>query len=161
MILELVKNLTARGQTLAVAESLTGGLLAAEVVSVSGASKVFSGGIVAYRNDLKAKLLDVSSLVLAEQGAVCAEVALQMAVGAQNRFGTDWAIATTGVAGPSSVDGVPVGTVFIAVVGPELGKQGEKRQIAQKFSFPGDRFNVRRATVEAAIELIIGEISRN
>ncbi|WP_435191633.1 nicotinamide-nucleotide amidohydrolase family protein [Streptomyces sp. bgisy126] len=110
--------LAERGQTLAVAESLTGGLLAAELTGVPGASASFRGSVTAYATALKHELLGVDAVLLAERGAVDPEVASQMAAGVRARLGADWGIATTGVAGPEPQDGQPVGTVYVAVAGP-------------------------------------------
>ena len=97
--------LESRGETLAVAESLTGGLLAATLVDVPGASRVFRGGLVVYATDLKATLADVPAELLAAEGPVHPAVATALAVGARRRCGADWGVATTGVAGPDP--GVP------------------------------------------------------
>ncbi|CAM5438970.1 CinA family protein OS=Streptomyces alboniger OX=132473 GN=CP975_26545 PE=4 SV=1 [Streptomyces alboniger] len=121
---ELVRILAARGETLAVAESLTGGLVAAELTGVPGASKVFRGSVTAYATDLKRDVLGVDGALLDERGAVDAEVARQMARGVRAVLGADWGIATTGVAGPDPQDGQAVGTVFVAVAGPEAGPDG-------------------------------------
>ncbi|MFE0777229.1 nicotinamide-nucleotide amidohydrolase family protein [Streptomyces sp. NPDC058861] len=110
--------LAERGQTLAVAESLTGGLVAAELTGVPGASASFRGSVTAYATALKHELLGVDAALLAERGAVDPEVASQMAAGVRVRLGADWGIATTGVAGPEPQDGQPVGTVYVAVAGP-------------------------------------------
>ncbi|MGW9451725.1 CinA family protein [Streptomyces sp. NPDC055632] len=110
--------LAERGQTLAVAESLTGGLVAAELTGVPGASASFRGSVTAYATALKHELLGVDAALLAERGAVDPEVASQMAAGVRARLGADWGIATTGVAGPEPQDGQPVGTVYVAVAGP-------------------------------------------
>ncbi|WP_121832958.1 CinA family protein [Streptomyces sp. S1] len=110
--------LAERGQTLAVAESLTGGLVAAELTGVPGASASFRGSVTAYATALKHELLGVDEALLAERGAVDPEVASQMAAGVRARLGADWGIATTGVAGPDPQDGQPVGTVYVAVAGP-------------------------------------------
>lgn len=116
---EVLRLLQARGETLAVAESLTGGLVAAEVTAVPGASRVFRGSVTAYATELKLEVLGVDGTLLAERGAVDAEVALQMAAGVRKVMGADWGIATTGVAGPDPQDGQAVGTVFVAVSGPD------------------------------------------
>ncbi|WP_369217489.1 CinA family protein [Streptomyces flavofungini] len=118
---ELVRLLTARGETVAVAESLTGGLVAAGLTAVPGASKVFRGSVTAYATDLKRDVLGVDGTLLEERGAVDAEVARQMARGVRAALRADWGIATTGVAGPDPQDGQAVGTVFVAVAGPESG----------------------------------------
>ncbi len=115
---EVLRLLRERGETLAVAESLTGGLVAAEVTAVPGASQAFRGSLTAYATELKRDVLGVDGGLLAARGAVDAEVAAQMATGVRTLLGADWGIATTGVAGPTPQDGQPVGTVFVAVAGP-------------------------------------------
>ncbi|MEU6658670.1 CinA family protein [Streptomyces sp. NPDC046821] len=113
-----LRLLAERGQTLAVAESLTGGLVAAEITSVPGASRVFRGSVTSYATELKRDVLGVDGTLLAERGAVDPDVAQQMATGVRRALGADWGISTTGVAGPDEQDGQPVGTVFVAVEGP-------------------------------------------
>lgn len=115
---EVLRLLTVRGETLAVAESLTGGLVAAEITATPGASQAFRGSVTAYATELKHELLGVDATLLAERGAVDPLVAAQMASGVRQALGADWGIATTGVAGPEPQDGQPVGTVFVAVDGP-------------------------------------------
>ncbi|RCG26970.1 nicotinamide-nucleotide amidohydrolase family protein [Streptomyces diacarni] len=114
--------LTERGQTLAVAESLTGGLVAAELTAVPGASRAFLGSVTAYAAALKRDVLGVDGALLEERGAVDPEVARQMAQGVRTALGADWGVATTGVAGPEPQDGQPVGTVYVAVAGPGAGE---------------------------------------
>jgi len=116
---QLVDLLGQQGRTLAVAESLTGGLVAATVVGVPGASKVFRGGVVAYATEVKASVLGVDAGLLERVGAVDPDVADEMAYGVARLLGADYGLATTGVAGPDPQDGQPVGTVWISVVGPE------------------------------------------
>src|ERR687883_1168607 len=135
----LVATLRARGQTLAVAESLTGGALTAAVVDVPGASTVLRGGVVAYATDLKHALLGVDADLLAAEGPVHPEVARQMADGVRERLGATWGLATTGVAGPDPQDGVPPGTVYVAITGPD--------DRVERLLLPGDRGEVRAATV--------------
>lgn len=114
----LVPALTDAGRTLAVAESLTGGLVLATLVSVPGASAVVRGGVVAYMTDVKTSVLGVDHELLALEGAVHPEVARQMAHGVVALVGADYGVATTGVAGPDPQDGRPVGEVHVAVQGP-------------------------------------------
>lgn len=114
----VLRLLDERGATLAVAESLTGGLVAARFTAVPGASRTFRGSVTAYATELKARLLDVDPALLAEHGAVDPRVAREMAAGVRTRLGADWGLATTGVAGPDPQDGKPVGTVYVAVAGP-------------------------------------------
>ena len=140
---ELVATLTARHLTIAVAESLTGGLLAAEIVRVPGASAVFLGGIVAYSTELKNTLLGVDATVLSAHGPVHPEVAAQMAAGVRTRLavaGEPAAIglSTTGVAGPAFQDGHAPGTVFVGLsIGTEvhilsLSLEGSREEIRNK-----------------------------
>jgi nicotinamide-nucleotide amidase len=141
----IVSVLTRRGQTVAVAESLTGGLLAAALVEVPGASVVFRGGIVAYATDLKASLLGVPTSLLERYGAVHPEVAAAMAGGVRRRLDATFGLATTGVAGPDPADGQPVGTVFIAASG-ELG------ETPQGLRLDGDRARIRHRTVVMSLK---------
>lgn len=144
----VIRALAGRRQTLATAESLTGGLLAATIVDVPGASAVFRGGLVAYATDLKRSLAGVDASLLASRGPVDPEVALALADGARTRCGADWGLSTTGVAGPDPQQGLPVGTVHVAAVGPE-GRR-EVRSIAVS----GDRTAVRRGAVSEALALL-------
>src|SRR5664279_3178348 len=114
---DLVARLTVAGETVAVAESLTGGLVAAALTDIPGASVVVRGGVLAYSTDLKAQVLGVDEGLLARVGAVDAEVAEQMARGVRLLMSSTYGLATTGVAGPDQVDGKPVGTVYVAVAG--------------------------------------------
>src|SRR5919199_1679087 len=115
---EVLGLLAARGETLAVAESLTGGLLAATIVEVPGASAVFRGGLVVYATDLKARLAGVPEVLLAVRGPMGPDVAVALARGARERCAADWALAATGVAGPDPQDRHPPGLVFVAAAGP-------------------------------------------
>ncbi|MFN6340429.1 MAG: competence/damage-inducible protein A [Cyanobacteriota bacterium] len=111
--------LAERGQTLAVAESCTGGGVGAALAAVPGASQTWLGGVIAYANAAKRELLGVSPEVLERWGAVSDPVALAMATGARQRLGSDWAVAVTGIAGPGGAsEEKPVGLVHVAVVGP-------------------------------------------
>jgi nicotinamide-nucleotide amidase len=110
--------LIARGQTVAVAESLTGGLVAAALTSVPGSSAAFRGGVVAYATELKTALLGVPADLLARHGPVHEAVAAAMASGVRASLGATFGLATTGVAGPGPADGHQAGTVFVAVAGP-------------------------------------------
>jgi nicotinamide-nucleotide amidase len=145
----VVAALTERGETVAVAESLTGGLLAAALVEVPGASAVFRGGIVAYATDLKATLLGVPGALLERHGAVHPEVAAAMAGGVRRRLDATFGLATTGVAGPDPADGQPVGTVFIAV----SRAQGET---PQGLRLAGGRASIRDQTVVMSLKQLAG-----
>lgn len=116
----VVRLLTQQVKTLALAESCTGGFVANQITNVPGASKIFPGGIVAYSNGAKIKFLGVRAGTLARHGAVSEAVAREMAVGARKKFGADFAIAITGIAGPGGgTKSKPTGTVFVALATPE------------------------------------------
>lgn len=106
------------GYTLATAESLTGGLVGAQITSVPGASDYYLGGIISYATGIKNSLLDVSSYILSSRGAVSEEAAAAMAVGVERLFGSSVGLSTTGVAGPTTQEGKPIGTLCISVSGP-------------------------------------------
>lgn len=141
---EIVSLLTARGQTLGCAESLTGGLLSDAIVQVPGASRVMMGGIVAYDEGRKQTLLGVSADSLQRFTAVSAQVASEMAQGAQRALAVDYALSTTGYAGP---DGAEVGLVYVGVATPQGVHTREHR-------FAGDRAQIRRQAVQAALALL-------
>lgn len=145
--------LIGRGWTLGVAESLTGGALAAEFVSVPGASAALRGAVVAYATPVKHTLLGVDADLLAARGPVHPEVALQMAVGVRQAVhvdgrAADVGVSTTGIAGPESPDGQPVGTVHVAVATPDGA-------VTEAYEFSGDRSLIRLQAVEAALSLLI------
>lgn len=156
----------ARGLRIAVAESLTGGLLADALVTIPGASRALSGGVVAYDTWLKHSLLGVDPELLRERGPVDERVAAQMASGVRAACAAprdpggpvrpaDIGVATTGVAGPDPdpQTGQPAGTVWIAV------SAGERTR-AERFAFSGDRASIREAAVHAALELLASETSK-
>ncbi|MFF8827695.1 CinA family protein [Streptomyces sp. NPDC015131] len=151
--------LAERSQTVAVAESLTGGLVAAELTSVPGASASFLGSVTAYATALKRDLLGVDAALLERRGAVDPEVASQMAAGVRDRLGAAWGIATTGVAGPDPQDGQPVGTVYVAVCGPAGGPHGAGKVAALRLN--GDRAEIRRESARSVLELLVDELSEN
>jgi nicotinamide-nucleotide amidase len=148
---EAIELLTTAGQTVAVAESLTGGLLAAALTSVAGASVVVRGGVVAYATELKTVLLGVPAALLSRHGPVHPEVAAAMAGGVRQRLGATYGAATTGVAGPGPAEGKPQGTVFIAVEGP-AGRAAAALQLA------GDRRDVREGSVRAVLSLLVSAL---
>lgn len=144
----IVEGLSARSQTVATAESCTGGLASAELTSVPGSSRAFLGGIVSYANDVKQALLGVPAALLAEHGAVSEPVAAAMAAGVRERLGTTFGLATTGIAGPGGgTEDKPVGTVFIALAGPES-------ITVRKLFFSGDRERIRRYTAFSCLDLL-------
>lgn len=146
-VARLIDSFADLGETIATGESLTGGLLASTLVNPPGASRVVVGGAVTYQTDVKSTILGVPDALLAERGAVDSDVALSMARGARAKFGSTTGIATTGVAGPESQDGVSVGKVFIALV-----SDGE--ETVNAFDFEGDRDSIRWETVLAAITIL-------
>ncbi|WP_067505023.1 CinA family protein [Actinoplanes sp. TFC3] len=150
---EAVGLLLARGQTLAVAESLTGGLVAATIVEIPGVSAVFRGGLVVYATELKSALAGVPEELLAERGPVDGDVAQALAEGARNRCGAGWGLATTGVAGPEPQDGKPVGMVFAGVAGPTSSA-------VRQFSLSGSRAGIRSGAVRAALALLADELRK-
>lgn len=149
---EALALLKGRGETLAVAESLTGGLLAATIVDVPGASAAFRGGLVVYATELKAALAGVPPELLAAHGPVHPDVAAALAAGARQRCTADWGVATTGVAGPDPQGGRPVGTVYLGLAGPRA--VGEVRGLR----LAGDRAAIRRQAVTAALDLLVGAL---
>jgi nicotinamide-nucleotide amidase len=152
LVLELCRR---RALTLSTAESCTGGLVAARLSDVPGASDVFVGGVVAYGDGVKERELDVPQALLAEHGAVSAEVAAAMAAGARTRLGSDVAVSVTGIAGPGgATPDKPVGLVFLHAVGPD----GEE---AVRFELPGDRAWIRSRSAVSALHLVRRLLTRN
>lgn len=154
---EVVRLLTVRAETLAVAESLTGGLVAAEITAAPGASKAFRGSVTAYATELKAELLGVDATLLAERGAVDPQVAAQMAAGVRKALGAAWGIATTGVAGPEEQDGKPVGTVYVAVAGPASEHSAGGKVSSLRLN--GDRAEIRMESVRSVLALLLQELA--
>lgn len=137
------------GASLATAESCTGGLIAHRITNIAGSSAYFLGGVVSYSNASKSGLLGVRSDALAAHGAVSEPVARQMADGARARFGVDYAVACTGIAGPSGgTPDKPVGLVYIGVAGPR-GTHVERCQ------FSGDRARIKEQTADRALGLVL------
>lgn len=182
----VVATLRRRSQTIATAESLTGGLVGATITGVPGASAVYRGGLITYATELKATLAGVASSVLATDGPVATTTAAQLAQGAARACGADWGVATTGVAGPNDQDGHPVGQVFVAVAGPfdEGGPFGEGGPFdegepfggdgplggdgvtwaagvtVRELALRGDRAEIRAQTVSAALQLVTAMLDR-
>lgn len=141
----VVEHLVATGKTLAVAESCTGGLIAAAITDIPGASAAFIGGAVTYATETKAELLGVPECLIAQHGVVSAEVAAAMAAAVAEKFGTDYGLSSTGYAGPSGgTEADPVGTVYLGYHSPE-GLWACRLQIS------GDRSQVRERAVEHAL----------
>lgn len=140
--------LLAREETVGCAESLTGGELAALLSATPGASETFAGGVVTYATDLKRRLLDVTATKV-----VSGECAVQMAVGVRALLGVDWAVSTTGVAGPDLQEGQAVGTVF-------LGLAGHSSARFVRLRLEGDRAAIRSGACAGALDLLLAEVSR-
>jgi len=140
---DVLETLIARGESISVAESLTGGGLAQALTSLPGSSQIFRGSVTAYQNEIKDSLLKVPNELLSEFGAVSEEVAVSMAAGIKDLMGSTWSISTTGVAGPGPSEGVAAGTVWVAIDGP----------ISQtlQLELSGTREIVRNATIAGAI----------
>ena len=148
---DLVQLAIEHGVTIGTAESLTGGPLAAAIVDVPGASQCLEGGVVSYSHAVKERTLGVSRDVLEAKGAVDPDVARAMARGARTALGVDWAVSTTGVAGPEPHDGQAVGTVYIGVSGPRGDDHLE-------LHLDGGRAAIRRETVSRAMDLLASQI---
>ena len=158
-----------RSQTVATAESLTGGLVGATLPAVPGASAVYRGGLIVYATELKAELGRVAPQTLAADGPVAASTAAQLARGAADVCGADWGLATTGVAGPEAQDGHPVGQVYVAVAGPPAvevpdrvpdgspERDGDVVQV-QELALAGDRSAIRDQTTRAVLQLLLDRL---
>jgi nicotinamide-nucleotide amidase len=144
---ELIGALKTKGETVATAESLTGGLVAAVLTSVPGSSAVVRGGLVVYATPLKHELAGVDADLLAEHGPVHPDVAAQLANGARSVCGSTWGIGLTGVAGPDPQDGIEPGVVHIGVSGPDAAE-------VRTIGWEGNRHQVRAAAVLAALDLL-------
>ncbi len=149
----MLAHLEERAATLATAESLTGGLLGAEITRVPGASRVYLGGVVGYATDVKRRLLGVEQDLVEQYGVVSAECARAMADGVRELLGSTYAVSTTGVAGPESQEGRPVGTVFVGVAGPGL-------LTAVPLELGGDRDRIRERTCAEAWAALGGILRR-
>jgi nicotinamide-nucleotide amidase len=151
----IVAELVRRGQTIGVAESVTGGAVADSIVEVAGASRAFLGGIVAYDNAVKQSLLGVRTETLAQFGAVSEETAIEMARGARKALNVDFALATTGIAGPDGgSEAKPVGLVWFALV----DDTGEVK--THRATIPGNRMDIRDRAATTALSLIWRRLER-
>ena len=145
---DVLSRLQVRGESLAVAESCTGGGIGAILTSIPGSSEVFVGGVIAYSDSVKVSLLGVGAATLTSHGAVSGECALEMADGVRNRLAVDWGLSITGIAGPEGGSPAkPVGTVFVGLSSPA-------RRFVEPFRFPGNREEVRAAAARAALDLL-------
>ena len=166
---QVVRQLAERGETLAFCESLSAGLASATIAQVPSSSAVLRGGLVTYATDLKVALAHVPQELVDEFGVVSAEVAAAMAKGTRLVCDTTWAVALTGVAGPDSQDGHPVGEVFIACAGPEgvvvirAENDTSVRALCEVESadikvLNGQRNEIREQAVECALQLLLDSI---
>lgn len=145
---EIVRSATLKGIHIGFAESLTGGLISAEIVNVPGASAVLEGSVVSYSNEVKINVLGVDPEVIKSVGAVSEECAKQMAEGARKVLGADRTVSVTGIAGPGGGSPEkPVGTVYIGVSTPESN-------YARKFLFEGNREEIRDLTAAEALKML-------
>lgn len=145
---ELVATLRAAGATVSTAESCTGGLVAARITSVSGASEAFKYGAVTYCNEAKNKILEVENETLETLGAVSAKTAAEMAAGVRKIMNAEIGVSVTGLAGPNGGEGKPVGLVFVAVNSDKYSEVTENH-------FSGDRISVRNQAADKALELAL------
>ena len=142
-----------RNEMMATAESCTGGLIASSIVDIPGSSAILAGGVVAYQNEIKVKLLDVSETTIDKYGVVSGETVKEMADGARKKFGCEWAVATSGIAGPGGAEpGKPVGTVWIAVA-----SSLQNEAFCEIFS--GNRNKVREKSVYKAMQLLLSRLN--
>lgn len=149
---DIKDSLSRRSEMLATAESCTGGLIASHMVDIPGSSTVLAGGIVAYQNEVKQNLLGVPSEILNTVGAVSAETVKAMAEGARQKFHCEWAVATSGIAGPGGAEpGKPVGTVWMAVA-------NSQKTITFCEIFSGDRTQIREKSVYKVLCKLFFEI---
>ncbi len=147
----IVERLREAGATLATAESITGGRLAARVTDAPGASAVYAGGVVSYATEVKVAVLGVPDDLVAEHGVVSEECARSMADGVRALMGTTYGVSTTGVAGPDTQEGQPVGTVFVGLAGPD-------RTRVLRLALTGGRSDIQAATVDEALSALAGMI---
>ena len=142
----------AKSFSVATSESCTAGLIASNIASISGASAFLKGGVIAYQNDIKINILGVSKSLLDENKEVSSEVVKQMAIGARNKFLADFAIATTGYAGPTGgTDLNPIGTVFIGI-------SSFKKTVSKRFVFLGNRESVISQAINEGLNFFVQEL---
>ncbi|HET9871278.1 MAG TPA: nicotinamide-nucleotide amidohydrolase family protein [Propionibacteriaceae bacterium] len=152
---QVIAALRNRGETVATAESLTGGLIGKLLTDVAGASQSYLGGVISYATRLKAELVGVDPAVLAEQGPVADVTARQMAAGVARRCDATWGLAVTGVAGPDPQDGHPVGQVFVAAA-----SAGQPPGIwVEELALHGDRAKIRLDAAQHALGLLMRQLS--
>ena len=156
LVEKVTRRLIERGVTIAAAESCTGGMLGELLTRMPGSSKAFLGGVVAYADDVKVRQLGVAQATLAAHGAVSEQTAQEMALGARERFGSNLAVAITGIAGPGGgTPDKPVGTVWIA-----LARRGSDDVTMKKLSWPGARDQIRLLSSWWALKLVDEQLDR-
>lgn len=143
----IVERLTDAGATVATAESITGGRLAARLTDGAGASAAFFGGVVSYATAVKISVLGVPEALIEDHGVISAECARSMAERVRDLMGTTYGVSTTGVAGPDTQEDQPVGTVFVGVAGPDASD-------VRALALDGDRMEIQRATVAEALSAL-------
>jgi len=148
----VLATLVARGETLATAESLTGGLIGAALTSVPGSSAAYRGGLITYATDLKHSLAGVPEVLLSGAGVISPRTAEAMAAGVRDATGSDWGLAVTGVAGPDPQEGHPAGEVWVGLAAPGVAA------MARRLDLAGDRDAIRAATVAGALGWLDGEL---
>ena len=150
---EIVTRLIEQGQSLATAESCTGGLIAHSITDIPGSSACFLGGVVAYSNEAKMKLVGVAKATLVAQGAVSEAVAGELATGAKSAFESSWAVGVTGIAGPGGgTKEKPVGLVYIGIAGDDMLE-------VTRHQFSGSRQAIKQATANAALAMLWSHMS--
>jgi len=155
---QVAERLRQRGQSLAVAESCTGGLLGAALTDVPGSSAYFLGGIISYADRVKVDLLRVPEPTLRQHGAVSEQTAAAMAEGVRQLLQADIGVSITGVAGPDAEESKPAGLTFIGMAAPTLPSPrggGKSTAVTHRFQWNGDRWDNRRRSVIAALELLV------
>lgn len=149
---EVINTMVERGETVAVAESCTGGMIASQLTGIAGSSQIFLGGVVAYSNSLKHRLLNVSLQTIEDEGSVSAACVAEMCQGVLENLASDYAISVTGIAGPGGATATkPVGLVYIAIGNAKIIRVFE-------FYFEGDRNEIRTQTVAKALELLLNNL---
>ena len=149
---QLHAELVLRRMTVSCAESLTGGAVAETLSAAPGASESFAGAVVSYATSVKTGVLGVPAAVVEEHGVVSQECAKAMASGCRSLLGTDWAVSTTGVAGPDTQEGKPVGLVFVAVAGP-------RGVSVTRLELNGDRAAIRAAARREAVATLMAAVT--
>ena len=140
---------------IAVAESCTAGLITSNITSISGSSRYFKGGVIAYQNEIIIKILNISKELISEKTEVSPEVTKEMAYNTLSYFDVDFSVATSGYSGPSGGTSInPVGTVFIAVA-------NHSNTVVKRYSFTGDRKKITNQTAKKAILLLLSEIKKH